>query len=426
MKKISARLVVVAGLFVFAFIWVSAMGLVTLILGGSRANAGIAPIDDGSVKAKLNTVDRGKDFDISLSMKVTDKADKVLEGLAEKDFEVYEGTELVQIRNFAPAGQGALRVCLLIDCSPSMRANTKIEQAKPAARTLIRMLRDKQDHLGLYFFNDGLIENNRAEILAVEPLTLLRREDAWRAIEYVHGQLGEGSPITAAMEKGLDSLAKVSGRRVMIVLTDGTQSDDERDVVEKKKEGVIAKAQEHKVPLYMVNLPANDADEKMMRDLAEKSGGKYIGVPDPTKLKEIFEEIGKSLQDEYTMNYTSPEPVEDGRKRNVTVNVRSGQVGTQAEGSYTVPGVIATGSGGSQRRGLGIGTMAIVFLTLTALLGALLAVPSILGRRAASPVDDAAQPAPASQAATVPVSRPAPAPAARPPAAPQPKRPAKM
>src|SRR3954468_21047269 len=101
-----------------------------------------------------------------------------------------------------------------------MRGNGKIIQGKRAVLALIRMLRDQRDYLGLYFFNDSLLENNRSQILAVEPLTLLRREDAWRAIEYVHGQLNEGSPITAAMEKGLDSLAQVSGRRVMIVLTD--------------------------------------------------------------------------------------------------------------------------------------------------------------------------------------------------------------
>jgi Mg-chelatase subunit ChlD len=371
MNKSSSRLVMVAGLFLFAVAWVALMGLVTWLFGGGRATAGDATIDDGSIKAKVTSLDRGKDFEIALAVKATDKAGRILDGLAERDFEVYEDGELVHVQNFMPAGQGAIRLCLVVDCSRSMNGR-KIQEARTAARALIRMLRDRSDYLGLYMFNDTLFDRGQIERLAIEPLNLLRRELAWEAIMFTG--LGEGSPMTGTMAKGLDNLAKVSGRRVMIVLTDGMDTG-EPDEVEKGKQTVIDKALEYRTPLYMVNLSNEFADEQIMRELADKSGGQYVPAPDPSKLKEILETIGKSLQKEYTMTYTSPNPVEDGLKRNVTVNLRSGLVGTQAKGDYNVPGVIATGARrsttGTGSR-LGVGSMAIVFGSLTALLGVML------------------------------------------------------
>jgi hypothetical protein len=297
----------------------------------------------------------------------------------------------------------------------------KITEARKASQALLLMLSDN-DWVGVYFFNDPLYENKQVERLSIEPFTRHHLVKAWDAVRDTG--LGEGSPMTGTMAMGLDALNKVSGRRVMIVMTDGMDTG-ERDEVLKGKQGVIAKAQEFKIPLYLVNTSTEAADIEMMKELAEKSGGQYYPVPEPEKLQAIFESIGKSLQSEYTLSYTSPNPVEDGQKRNVTVYVRNGSVGTQAKGEYAVPGVIATGAGGN--RGLGFGTMAIIFVSLIALLGLLLGAPAALGRRSASQFEVVAEAAPAAAPAPQPPSPPQSGTSAssRPAAAIQPKRPAK-
>lgn len=384
----SARLLMLVGLFLLAGFWIVLMGLVTVILGG-RGVAGAAPIDDGTVKAAVTHLDRGKDFEISLALKVTDQAGNILENLNEQDIEVYEDGELVLAKNFMPAGHGAIRLALVVDYSTSMNGR-KIVEARKAARALIRMLRDKHDQVGLYFFNDPLFDRGQSERLAIEPLSLLRREDAWEAIMFTG--VGNGSPMLATMGRALESLSKVSGRKVMIVLTDGMDTG-EPDEVLKFKKAVVARSQELRVPLYMVSTSSEFEDEKAMRELAESSGGQYIGVPDPTKLKEIFENIGKSLQNEYTLTYTSPNPVEDGQKRHVTVHVRNGRVGNRAEGDYSVPGVISTGAtarrstGGAAIQNVGLSTLATIFVALTALLAGLSFVPALFHRRAAGEED---------------------------------------
>ena len=132
----SSRKLVVAGLFGFALLWILLMGMLTWLFGG-RASAGTAPVDDGSIKTQITTLDRGKDFEIALSMKITDKADKIVEGLSDRDIEVYEDGQLVHTGNFNPAGQGAIRLALVVDYSSSMNGR-KIVEARRAARALIR------------------------------------------------------------------------------------------------------------------------------------------------------------------------------------------------------------------------------------------------------------------------------------------------
>ena len=401
-KPNSARLLLLVGLFFLAGFWVFLMGLVTWVLGGS-AYAGGAPPDDGSVKAQVTSLSRGKDFEISLALRLTDKAGNILEGLGEQDIDVYEDDTLVASQNFMPAGQGAIRLALVVDYSTSMNGR-KIQEARVAARALIRMLRDKQDYIGLYFFNDAHYDRSLSERLPIEPLTLLRREQAWEAIMFTN--VGNGSPMLATMDRALPNLAKVSGRKVMVVLTDGMDTEEEE--VTKNKALVLGKCQDYRIPLYMVSTASGFDDEKGMRELAERSGGQYIGVPDPTKLKEIFETIGRSLQSEYTMTYTSPNPLEDGQKRHVTVNVRNGRVGTQVTGDYTPPGLLATGAtakktgSGTAVRGTTLGTTATIFAVLTAVLGTLSFMPVLLRRRPASLEEEA------------PVATPAPSPAAAP------------
>jgi hypothetical protein len=115
----------------------------------------------------------------------------------------------------------------------------------------------------------------------------------------------------------------------------------------------------------------------MMRDLADQTGGKYVAVPEPQKLESIFQEIGKSLQDECTFTYTSPDPVENGRKRNLTVFIRNGGVGTKAAGFYNVPGVLSTvgSSSGGRSAATSIG---IPFAALAGVLALLLLVPQVI------------------------------------------------
>jgi len=403
LKQKSGKVAIVAGLCAFAVVWVFLMGLVTRLGAAGDARAAAPPKDDGSVKADITSIER-ENFQISLGMKITDRDSKVIGGLTEKDVEVYEdGQQVASFKRFLPAGQSPLRIGLVLDYTKTMDRNGKIDHTRRAARALIRFLNDQTDYLGLYMFNDHLFDNKLTEKLSVAPLDKYRREDSWDAI--MGTPTGNGTPMIATMERALTGLEKVSGRRAMIVLTDGFDNSDEKDAIQKAGQTLAERSSRLGIPIHMLNMSTDDYDEVLMSSLARQTSGQYTKVPSPDKLKDILIGIGKSMQNEYALAYESPFPVEDGRRRKVNVVVRSGAVGTQANTGYDVPGVIATGSrsdGGPNSASVGT-----IFLSLAAALGLLYAAPSLVRLRRSSPVEDpgALLPPPAPVQSTRPSSQ---------------------
>jgi VWFA-related protein len=401
-QQTAARRVIVIGLFIGAAAWVMLMGLVAQL---GQGRAGAAPRDDGSVKADVTSLDR-QNFAVNLSLKVTDKSGQVVNGLKEQDIEVYEnGDPVVDIRKFIPAGQGPVRLGMVLDYSASMNRGGKIQATRLAARALLRMLRDQTDYVGLYFFNDALQDQKAEERLPMAPLDLLRREMAWETITFTG--LANGSPMLETSMKALDALSKVSGRRVILLLTDGMETG-EKDEIEKNKKLLIERCNDLGVPLYTVNMSTEFSDEVLLRDLAEKTQGQYFSVPKPEDLKGIFESIGSSLQNEYTISYETPNPIEDGTKRNVVVNVRSRNSGTQAKKDYQMPGVVAAGVGSKRSSGMSsrrdLTSLATVFLPLGMVMGFLFCAPSLVRWRARHRAESAAAAEKATTPAAVPVA----------------------
>jgi len=378
---------VIAGLFLVAVCWVSLMGLVSwaggqLQAGGGAARGGLGPwTDDGTIKAEVVHVDR-QGFKIGVALKITGPDGKVLGGLGEQDIEIREDGVPVTFGKFNGAGQAPVRVCVVMDYSGSMNGK-KIEGAKAAALALLDMLRDNTDHLGLYLFNGAQMKNSGSEKLAMGPLDPTRREQARQAITGT--PLAGGTPMFGSMEKAIEGLKNSSGRRLLVVMTDGMDTQYKGARFDERIGVVTTSTKQLNVPIYMISLMGGKSDETGMKKLAEQGNGKYIYAPTPEKLKDIYVNIGETLQNEYFLEYDSPNPVEDGLTRNLTVTVRKGDSGAQAKSDYHVPGVIATG--GSKRPAHVEGSagappverapppFATVILPLATLLGMLFAVP---------------------------------------------------
>lgn len=389
----SNRTIVVAALFVFAFLWVGLMGLVGVVTGKTTTVGGGGPYtDDGSIKAEITHVDKkvdDKGWHIALTVKITDKDGKVLPGLTATEIETAENGDTVNYQNFTSAGHAPVRICLCIDYSNSMRG-PKIEGAKAAALALLASLRDGTDHLGMFIFNGRA---TGTEALPMGVLDPARRKQAEDAIK--NTPLAGGTPMLGTMDRALHSLEGFPGKRVMVIMTDGmdTGGGNAQNVI---KPRIIESAKKQGTPLHMIALEtgkgaAKGNNERAMRELSDPTGGKYHFAPKPDDLKDIYINIGQALKDEYVIEYDSPNPVEDGQTRNIAVIVRKGPVGTLAKASYPVPGVVATGTAaraakstsGSEQPSV---PFASVLAPLGLLMGTLFAVPYFMWLRPKSSV----------------------------------------
>jgi len=128
-------------------------------------------------------------------------------------------------------------------------------------------------------------------------------------------------------------LGKQTGRKAMVILTDG---DDVGSRL--KLRDAIEAAQKADVVTYVLLIsdpqyPSNYGD---MNKLSEQTGGRIIVVNHPDKLDKAFAEIAAELRSQYSLGYSSTDTRNDGRYRRLEVKSKDGYK-IQARKGYYAP-----------------------------------------------------------------------------------------
>jgi Mg-chelatase subunit ChlD len=219
---------------------------------------------------------------------------------------------------------------------------------------------------------------------------------------------GETALFDAVFE-GLVALEaeRPAGKRAIVAMTDGVDNSSRR-----RKEEVIARAKEAKIPLYMLGfgrsgeldatammqmaeqtggqyfhaknqtalmdifeklslkLHDDGIDEAALKELARKTGGQYYAAKDAGQLKNVLEQVQVAMQPETReVNFASLVQIDDGRQRAVTLHLVRGDVEvSRQESSYIVHGLVIPEAN------------QFVYLGLLVVLGLLLALPVGLRR----------------------------------------------
>jgi VWFA-related protein len=104
---------------------------------------------------------------------------------------------------------------------------------------------------------------------------------------------------TAVFDATYDAIAHLEadgarGKRAVIAMTDGIDNSSRRRVEE-----VIERAQEAKIPLYMLSFGRpGEIDDITMQQMAKQTGGKYYHAKNKDALLEIFENLSIQLHDD--------------------------------------------------------------------------------------------------------------------------------
>jgi VWFA-related protein len=132
-------------------------------------------------------------------------------------------------------------------------------------------------------------------------------------------------------------LGRQSGRKAMIILTDGDDVGSKmrlKDAIEAaQKADVVSYVLLITDPMY----PSNYGD---MNKLCEQTGGKLITVSRPDKLDKAFAEIAAELRSQYSLGFSSDNPSNDGKFRRLEVKSKDGYK-IQARKGYYPPNDMA-------------------------------------------------------------------------------------
>ncbi len=245
---------------------------------------------------------------------VTERRGTYVSGLTQDAFRVIEdGTP--QTVSFFAEQDAPVTVGLLVDDSGSMWPHR--ERVVAAVRSFANVS-NPQDELFALAFNERV----RAALPATSPFTTVTGalHEALAATLITRGLTALHEAVVAGLDyAGLGT----RGRRALILVSDG--GDNASAVTEDE---MLRAAQASNAVIYTVGLVDRaardfDANPRLLRRLAEATGGRAFTPRDSRRVGDVLESISRDIRHSYTIGYVSSNPRRDSAFRRIDVTVQT-------------------------------------------------------------------------------------------------------
>jgi Ca-activated chloride channel homolog len=298
-----------------------------------------ARLADGTVvddAVLMNAGAAGERVDVRLvevPVVVTDRAGRPVRGLVREDFRLKRNGATQEIAGFGDAGDLPLTLALAVDSSASMFL--KLPRVERAARSLLLDVLNPRDRALLVDFDSSprLVAHPTRDVRTVaEALSGLRADG--------------GTALWSAVVYALRELAGVSGRKALVVYSDGVGEEDPTSYGE-----CLRAARASRVPVYLIlsssvsarragSLLREPLGEKLSR-LARATGGDAIFLdaslgadPGPSDdLSSVYRRILAELRSQYLLTFYPPEGSGDSWQ-NLAVEVKKPGLSARALEGY--------------------------------------------------------------------------------------------
>jgi len=270
----------------------------------------VATLDDGTrLSTRVRTEGLGYadrvDVDaVQISVVVTDAEGRFVEGLPRSAFRLFEDGKPQVITSFA-AEDVPLTLAAAVDMSESM--TEAMPEVKRAAQTFLGAL-GPQPEVTLLAFNDNVV-------------TLARRATSPDARNRAVARLTPwgGTALYDAIIRGMDQLSRRSGRRALVVFSDGDDTASRAT-----PEAAIERVEASDATVYTVGF-GQATTVKRLRDLLSRiatlSGGQGLLAAGIGELERVFADIIDDLSHQYLLGYQPRDQRHDGRWRTLEVEV---------------------------------------------------------------------------------------------------------
>jgi hypothetical protein len=144
-----------------------------------------------------------------------------------------------------------------------------------------------------------------------------------------------------ALLEGVDLLESIQGRKAIIALTDGMDNSSQAPldrVVTRTSEGGLSISAIGLGDRSQLGVSFAGLDDEALKKLAASAGGSFGLAADQASLTGIYQKLGRALQSEYRLTYTTQSPLRDGLNRHLTVRLSESTAAAQA--AYNPGGVL--------------------------------------------------------------------------------------
>jgi Ca-activated chloride channel family protein len=267
---------------------------------------------------------------VTVSATVRDQRGRVIKDLKRTDFQVLDGGDHREIRDFYP-GDAAISLAVLLDISGSMAVGGNMDRARQAVALALAQLQTGRDEAALFTFDNELQEvtaftNDLRRITAVSLAGRpWGKTSLYDAIDTTARRVGE----------------RTNRHRALLVVTDGVDTGSRKTPPQ-----VSAAASTIDVPVYLVVVanPVDNPENKLavieadgsstyvatLADLARWTGGDMAFVSTPEDSAAALRTLMGEIRHQYLITFEPGSrpgwhPLEiRTRKKSLVVHARSG------------------------------------------------------------------------------------------------------
>jgi Ca-activated chloride channel family protein len=276
---------------------------------------------------------------VAISAVVKSKDGEPTTGLTKDDFVLKQDGKEEPIRYFSQGSELPLSFALMVDTSGSQQ--TFIGDESLASDVFFEtMLERKEDRAMLVQF-DTTVQQLRSMTNSANGLHL-----ALSHLSPDASSPGGTLLYDAVYAIAKNVLAKETGRKAMVILSDGGDNGSRRSLAE-----AVEQAQRGDVQIYSIlysmhdslsggntgRPPVADPGLGALERLSESTGGHVFRVSRTMSLREIFAQIGQDLRLQYELGYKPPPDTEPNSYHKLELKAKDKKLSVQARKGFFEP-----------------------------------------------------------------------------------------
>lgn len=247
---------------------------------------------------------------VLVPVSVTDGMERLVTGLRQENFQIFEGKQQQQIRHFssedAPASVG-----IIVDTSRSM--SDKMDRVQRAVADFCEVSNVDDEFFMIEFSDHPRLTTDFTN----------NPEDLEHDLMFTHvkGQ----TALLDAIHMGLTKMDSARyGKKALLIISDG--GDNHSRYTERE---IKAAAKESDVMIYSIGtfdryVPTQEEllGPELLSDLSEPTGGRAFTLTDVNDMPAVAHRIGTELRTQYVLAYRPPGKAHDGKWHRIKVKLR--------------------------------------------------------------------------------------------------------
>ncbi|HYA17753.1 MAG TPA: VWA domain-containing protein [Bryobacteraceae bacterium] len=270
---------------------------------------------------------------VNILATVRTRKGEIVRDLTQDDFVLLEDGRPQKIQYFTRDTDLPLTIGLLVDTSMSQVRLLPAERSA-SGRFLDQILRVKKDQVFISQF-DITVQTRQRLTNSWFDLT-----DALAQVDTPTRKQLESDPYRgtllydAVVQASEDVMAKQTGRKALVIMTDGVDYGSEGTLLDS-----IEAAHRASTLVYSIYFSDEGGDGKsVLSSMAKETGGAFYEVSKKQTLDRIFDMIQEDLRSQYSLGFVSDRPTEVSQFRKLQLTVKRPGLVVQARDRYWAGG----------------------------------------------------------------------------------------